>query len=89
MTKKEKIEQLQKSLEQMMKYASKDKIVVYLTKEDLFLKEYLQDINVVVVEKDKLPSNCEIVIGIKPEPINYGNYGQEIEIDINKVTERE
>ena len=79
MTKQEKIIQVQKSLEQMLKYAPKEKIVVYLTKKDLFLTEYLHDTKIVVVEKEKLPPNCELVIGIKPELINYGDYVQEIE----------
>ena len=64
----------------------KDKKIVYIRKDNLFLKKYLEDYveEIIVVEEEKLPPNCEIVIGIKPTPPVYGDYAQEIEIDIDK-----
>ena len=65
-----------------------DKIILWITEKDEWLKEYAKDITVRIIKDKFMPPNVEFMLGekpITPEPIDYTELGaQEIEIDIDK-----
>lgn len=84
MTNAEKLQKYKESREQINKYLPNDKIILWITEKDEWLKEYAKDITVRIIKDKFMPPNVEFVVGqkpITPEPIDYTELGaQEIEI---------
>ena len=83
MTNEEKLQMYKEAREQINKYLPNEKIILFITEKDEWLKEHAKDIIVRVIKDKFMPPNVEFIVGEKPSITPEPMLGaQEIEIQL-------